>query len=92
VTIPALLKNRLLVESVGADTVRLLTVIVPGKLPDVVASIVTVLDVSLVMRTADCVFVGATPSDHLPKSSQYPRVGLIQLLSAPWAENTARVN
>src|SRR3989442_1668023 len=64
VSVPALSWN-VFVESGGADTDKLLIVIVPGKLPDVVASIVTVFVVPLVTRIADCVLVGGTPSDQL---------------------------
>ena len=62
---PALERKRVLVEFTGAETVRSLIVKVSGEFPEVVASIVTVLVVSFVMRMVDCVLVGGTPSDQL---------------------------
>src|SRR5438309_2102154 len=52
VLVPALLKTRVLVAPLGAEIVKLLMVIVAGELPAVVESIVTVLLLALVTKTA----------------------------------------
>ena len=63
----------------GAETVRLLTVIVPGKFAAVVGKIPTALKPALVMNT-DWPAAGGIPSDHV-KSSQWPLAGLFQLFT-----------
>src|ERR1043166_7393379 len=76
VAVPALLKTRVLV---GPDNVRLLMVIVPGKLADVVPSMVTVCPLPFVSRSAKSEADGAVPNDHLLPVSHLP-LPLVQLL------------
>src|ERR1043166_7521607 len=75
VAVPALLKTRVLV---GPDNVRLLMVIVPGKLADVVPSMVTVWPLPFVIRSAESDADGAVPNDHFPPVSHLP-LPLVQL-------------
>src|SRR5579862_319443 len=79
---PALFKNSVLVLLTGADTTTLLTVIVDGKLPEVVASMVTVLLPALVMVSPGSKEDGATVRDQLLLVSHLP-VPSTQVLVRP---------
>ena len=69
----------LVTPAVGANTVRLLTVIVLAALV-VVASMVTVLLAALVTN-ADWLLAGGTPSDQFAPVSHFPPGVLVQLLA-----------
>src|ERR1043166_5929255 len=86
VAVPALLKTRVLV---GPDNVRLLMVIVPGKLADVVPSMVTVCPLPLVIRSAKSEADGAVPNDHLLPVSHLP-LPLVQLFGLEGAKAMPR--
>src|SRR5438067_736170 len=77
VAAPAFVSRKALlpIASDGALIVRLLISKVPGKLADVVASMIVALPVDggeLVMKMPDCEFVGGTPSDQFAPTSHLP--------------------
>src|SRR6516164_7439874 len=77
--IPAKFSSNVFCELLGAEIVRLLTVIAAGKFTGVVGKIPTALNPAFVNIT-DWFAAGKIPSDH-DESSQCPLPGLIQLLT-----------
>jgi hypothetical protein len=80
VTLGKVLDTRsVFVELSGDEILRVFTVNVFEKLPEVTELIVTAFANELVMKT-DCEFVGATPSDQLVTVSHLPLADVIQEL------------
>src|ERR1051326_1366022 len=90
-SVPASSSESVLIEPMGAESVRLLMVRVSGKNPAVMKSIVTVLLPALVTRTADCVASGG-PSNQFPPSSHAPSKPLVQRLTCAGAERASTRN
>src|SRR5579862_6840169 len=85
VLVPALLTDSVLIAPPGAPMVRLLMVIVDGKLTAVLLSMVAVFELALVIKIDDCPLYGATPRDQLVEASHLPLTLLVQLFVLPAA-------
>src|SRR5882724_2025389 len=79
VLVPEADRARVFIAPLGADRIRLVTVIVFEKLPEVTELICTVLVLSFVIRM-ECVLAGACARDQFPESSHAPLPALTQLL------------
>src|SRR5206468_2688804 len=78
--------NNVFVEPVGATTVRLLIVKVPGKLPAVVASIETVLELKFPMTVAAALIPGELPRNQLLVASHFPLAEVLHPLPGAGTE------
>src|SRR5580704_11631537 len=72
VLVPAFATDKVLVDPLGAPTVRLLMLIVTGKFAAVLLLIVTVFVLAFVIRMADSPENGAAPSDQFVVFSHAP--------------------